>query len=352
MKNIFDLQISDIDALIQELSQPNFRSAQIWEGIYRHLFESWQELTNIPKDLREYLQTNFSLSTLQPVDEISSNDALSTKYLFEMSDGNFVESVLLRSAERITFCISTQSGCPVGCIFCATGKFGFKRNLTRGEIIEQVIFLCRLLKKSGEQVTNIVLMGMGEPFLNYEEVIAAVRRFNDPKGLNIGARRITISTIGIPEKIIQFAQENLQVNLAISLHASNDALRQQLVPLAKKIPIGSVINACRNYVKETNRRVTFEYVLIEGVNDAPQFAFELVKLLRNLTCHVNLIGLNPTEHYAGKTSPKQVIIEFGRILLTNGIPATVRISQGADIQAACGQLAGKVINKRTNNKIN
>jgi 23S rRNA (adenine2503-C2)-methyltransferase len=347
MENFFDLEFTGIETLVHELSQPQFRTAQIWDGIYQHLFASWSELTNLPKELRESLQTGYSLSNLQQVDEISSMDSLSTKFLFKLNDGNPVESVLLRSFDRITFCISTQSGCPVKCVFCATGNLGFYRNLSRGEIIEQVLVLSRLLKKTGEQVTNIVLMGMGEPFLNYTETLAAVRRINDPKGMNIGARRITISTIGIPEKILEFAGEKLQVNLAVSLHASNDVLRRQLVPLAAQIPIASLVNACRHYVKETNRRITFEYVLIEGVNDAPQFAFELAKLLKNMTCHVNLIGLNPTGHYAGKPPSRQVIKEFGRILLTNGIPVSVRISQGADIQAACGQLAGSIKGKRS-----
>jgi 23S rRNA (adenine2503-C2)-methyltransferase len=348
MDNFFDLEFFGIDTIVHELTQPAFRSTQIREGVYQHLFASWSDLTNLPKDLRESLQASYSLSNLQQIDEVSSCDGLSTKYLFKLNDGNLVESVLLRSADRITFCISTQSGCPVKCVFCATGNLGFNRNLSRGEIIEQVIYLARILKRNGEQVTNIVLMGMGEPFLNYTETLAAVRRINDPKGMNIGARRITISTIGIPEKIIEFTQEKLQVNLAVSLHASNDVLRRQLVPIAAKIPIASLVNACRHYVKETNRRITFEYVLIAGVNDAPQFAFELVKLLRNMTCHVNLIGLNPVEHYAGEPPSRQVIKEFGRILLTNGIPVSVRNSQGADIQAACGQLAGKIMDKHFN----
>jgi len=239
-------------------------------------------------------------------------------------------------------CISTQSGCPVGCVFCATGKFGFFRDLTSGEIVEQVIHISRLLSQQGEHITNIVLMGMGEPFLNFEATLDAVKRFNDNSGMNIGARRITISTIGIPDKILRFAQEGLQINLAVSLHAPNDALRRELVPVAARIHISELMQACRQYIKATNRRITFEYVLINGVNDQPQQAEELAALLSGMLCHVNLIGLNPTTHYPGRTPSHQTMNAFGHILLSHNIPTSIRNSQGSDIQAACGQLAGRM----------
>ena len=351
MKNIFDLQFSDIQSVLKNLSEPDFRSKQIWQGIYCLFTENWQDITNLPKSLREHLQENFILSSLKLEDESNSLDNLSTKYLFRLQDGNLVESVILRSRDRITLCISTQSGCPVGCVFCATGKLGYFRNLSSGEIIEQVIYLSRLLNNKGEHLTNIVIMGMGEPFLNYDATITAVKRFNDKDGMNIGARRITISTIGIPERILQFADENLQVNLAISLHAPNDVLRRELVPIAKKIRLSALLGACRQYVNVTHRRVTFEYVMVAGVNDHPEQAEELAKLLNNLLCHVNLIGLNPTNHYSGRTPSRKTMEDFEKILLANNIATSIRNSQGTDIQAACGQLAGKLIHSTsTRNK--
>jgi 23S rRNA (adenine2503-C2)-methyltransferase len=348
MNNFYDLQFEDLEDELRGLSQPGFRAKQIWEGIYQHLSSSWQDLSNLPKDLRQFLENRYTLETLSVLDVTNAQDDQSTKYLFSLHDGNYVESVILRSGDRITLCISTQSGCPVGCVFCATGKFGFYRDLTGGEIVEQVMYLSRLLFQQGEHVTNIVLMGMGEPFLNYEATLDAVKRFNDNSGLNIGARRITISTIGIPDKILKFAQESLQVNLAVSLHAPNDTLRRELVPLAAKIHISDLIHACRQYIKATNRRVTFEYVMVAGVNDQPQHAEELAALLNGMLCHVNLIGLNPTQHYTGRTPGYQAMKAFGNILLTHNIPTSIRNSQGSDIQAACGQLAGRM---RNSNKV-
>ena len=341
MKNIFDLQYADIQSVLKSLSEPAFRAKQIWQGIYSQYAESWQDITNLPKSLRENLQESYSLTSLEVLDESDSTDQLSTKYLFRMQDGNLVESVILRSHDRITLCISSQSGCPVGCVFCATGKLGYFRNLSSGEIVEQVITLTRKLRENDETLTNIVIMGMGEPFLNYDATIEAVKRFNDKEGMNIGARRITISTIGIPERILQFAEENMQVNLAISLHAPNDDLRRELVPIARKIRLSVLLSACRQYVNATHRRITFEYVMVEGVNDKPEHAHELAKLLDSLLCHVNLIGLNPTDHYEGRTPSHQTMTAFGKILLDNNIPTSIRNSQGTDIQAACGQLAGK-----------
>lgn len=348
MNNFFDLQFGDLENELRGLSQPGFRAKQIWEGVYQHLFSSWQDFTNLPKDLRQFLENRYALESLNVLDGSNARDDQSTKYLYALQDGNYVESVILRSGDRVTVCISTQSGCPVGCVFCATGKFGFFRDLTSGEIVEQVVHLSRLLQKHGQSITNIVLMGMGEPFLNYEATLEAVKRFNDNSGLNIGARRITISTIGIPDKILKFAQEGLQVNLAVSLHAPNDTLRRELVPVAARIPIANIMQACRQYIKATNRRVTFEYVMIAGVNDKPQHAEELAALLNGMLCHVNLIGLNPTAHYAGQTPGYQAMKAFGNILLTHNIPTSIRNSQGADIQAACGQLAGRM---RNSNKV-
>ena len=346
MKNFYDLEFSDLGKIIKDISQPSYRAMQIWKGVYQHFYPTWQSFTNLPKDLRSFLESNYSLSSLDLTDESRALDELSTKLLFKLNDGNFIESVILRSYDRVTLCVSTQSGCPVGCAFCATGNLGFFRNLTSGEIVEQVIYLQRMLRGKGESITNIVLMGMGEPFLNYTASLCAVKRLNNNTGMNIGARRITISTIGIPERIIQFAQENMQVNLAVSLHAPNDLLRVKLVPMAAKTPISEIIDACKEYIIATHRRVTFEYVLIAGINDQPVHASELSKLLQGMLCHINLIGLNPTDHYPGKSPDRNSMEDFCNILQKNKIPTSIRDSQGTDIQAACGQLAGRNLSKR------
>ena len=343
MNNFYDLSFNEIDAFVKEKNEPAFRARQIWEGVYQLHYTSWGQFSSLPLSLRENLETSFSLKSLIKSDSIFSKDLQTEKVLFQLSDFNFIESVLLRKDDRLTLCISTQSGCPVGCIFCATGNLGFKRNLTSGEMIEQVIFFINALKPGGEKLTNIVLMGMGEPFLNYENTISAVDRLNNAQGLNIGARRITISTIGIVDKIREFSEKELQINLSISLHAPNDHLRQQLVPLARNNPLSELIEACHSYIAKTNRRITFEYVMIKGINDTPKLAYELVNLIKGLNCHVNLIPLNPNMHYSGKPSDPSSIREFGRILIEKGIAASIRDSQGSDIQAGCGQLAGKII---------
>ena len=343
MKNIYDLGFAEIETFIKDIGEAGFRSKQIWEGLYQLHYSGWEDFSTLPKTLRESLEREFSLNSLKKIESVFSNDLQTEKVLFQLADSYFIESVLLRKDDRLTLCISSQSGCPVGCVFCATGNLGFKRNLTSGEMIEQVIFFINALKPQGEKLTNIVLMGMGEPFLNYENTIAAIDRLNDAGGLNIGARRITISTIGIIDKIKEFSEKELQINLSISLHAPNDQLRQQLVPLAKKYPIKELIEACRFYIAKTNRRITFEYVMIKGINDSPKFASELFSLLRGLNCHLNLIPLNPNMHFSGKPSDPSTIREFGRILIEKGIAASIRDSQGSDIQAGCGQLAGKRI---------
>ena len=346
MNNIYDLCFSEIESFLINEGEPSFRTKQIWEGLYQHSYSSWNEFSSLPKPLRQKLENNFSIASLIKVNFVFSTDLQTEKILFQLKDSNYIESVLLRKDNRLTLCISTQSGCPVGCVSCATGNLGFKRNLSSGEIIEQVIFFMKALKLKEEKLTNIVLMGMGEPFLNYDNTISAITRLNDANSLNIGARRITISTIGIIDRIKQFSEKELQINLSVSLHAPNDLLRQQLVPLAKKYPLRELIDACHSYFDKTNRRITFEYVMIKGINDSPILALELMNLLRGLNCHVNLIPLNPTSHFMGKPSDPSTIREFGRILLNKGIAISIRNSQGSEIQAGCGQLAGNIIQKQ------
>jgi 23S rRNA (adenine2503-C2)-methyltransferase len=344
MNSIYDLSYSEIESFIKTEGEPAFRANQIWEGLYQHRYSSWDEFTSSPKPLRQKLEDHFIIVSLKKVDAVLSTDLQTEKVLFKLKDSSLIESVLLRSDNRLTLCISTQSGCPVGCVFCATGNLGFIRNLSTGEIIEQVIFFMKALEPNKEKLTNIVLMGMGEPFLNYDNTISAITRLNADKCLNFGARRITISTIGIIDRIKQFSEKELQINLSISLHAPNDLLRQQLVPLAKNYPIKELINTCHSYFDRTSRRITFEYVMVKGINDSPVLALELVNLLKGLNCHVNLIPLNPTSHYMGRPSNSSTIREFGRILLEKGLATSIRNSQGSDIQAGCGQLAGCLIN--------
>ena len=258
-----------------------------------------------------------------------------------LEDGYHIETVLLKTDGRNTVCISTQAGCPVGCQFCATGNMGFFRNLKSSEIIGQVLFIANALSDQNENLNNIVLMGMGEPFLNSDEVIKSVHTFNDPDHFGIGARRITISTIGIVDKILEFSQEPRQFNLAISLHAPNDQLRQKLIPMAKKYPVTEIIAAAQNYIQSTNRRITFEYVLIDKINSKAKHALELANLVKHMNCHINLIALNPNEHFDGKAPSSEIIRSFSKILLDNKIPTTIRNSQGAQIKAGCGQLAFK-----------
>lgn len=339
--NIYDLSHWEIEELVAQLGEKKFRAMQVWEGLYRHLYSSWEQFSSLSKSLRENLDAQFSIGVLKEIDVIQTFDYSTRKSLFELPDGNLIESVLLRKYDRITLCMSTQSGCPVGCEFCATGNLGFFRNLTTGEIVEQAIFFQRLLGKEQKKLTNVVYMGMGEPFLNYESVLTSVSNLNNKDGLNIGARRITISTIGILDKIKSFADEETQVNLSISLHASSDDLRKKLIPLAKSYSIKDLISSCQYYFDKTGRRLTFEYVMIAGLNDQPEHARHLADLLSKVNSHINLIALNATAHFNGNASDIAVIKNFGKILLDRGLTLSIRDSQGFEIGAGCGQLAGR-----------
>jgi 23S rRNA (adenine2503-C2)-methyltransferase len=237
-------------------------------------------------------------------------------------------------------CISTQAGCAMGCVFCATGQMGFKRHLSSGEIVEQVVYYARLLKAEGLPVTNIVVMGMGEPFHNYEATMSAIDRLNDPAGMNLGERRFTISTVGLIPLIRRFANEKRQINLAVSLHAADDELRTSMLPINKKYPLDELFATCRDYVDATRRRITFEWALIQGVNDTPEQARRLAERVRGMLCHVNAIPLNPTQAYKGQATTRQRAEAFCAELEKVGIPCSIRLRRGIDIQAGCGQLAG------------
>jgi 23S rRNA (adenine2503-C2)-methyltransferase len=341
---IYDLSIDDIKALLTKWGEPTYRAKQIWQGLYQHLWISPEEFTNLPKPLREKMAEELSWTALIPDIVMKSDDAETVKTLFRLHDEREIEAVLMRYEDRRTLCISSQSGCAMGCVFCATGQMGFMRHLTSGEIVAQVIYYARQLKDEGEQVTNVVLMGMGEPFHNYENTLEAIDRLNDPDGMNLGARRFTISTVGLVPMIRKFANEKRQVNLAISLHATNDKERSALLPVNRKYPIKDVIDACRYYVEKTSRRVTFEWALIRDVNDTPATARELANLLKGLMCHVNVIPLNPTEKYPGQATTRDRARAFCEVLTKNNIPCTIRIRRGIDIQAGCGQLASRQVN--------
>lgn len=339
MRSIYDFEFEEIGQAVSSFGEPAYRASQIWQGLYQQLWRSPEEFTSLPLQLRNRLPEAFNFSSLKPVTELASSDGETRKILFELPDHHAIETVRMGYERRRTLCISSQAGCAMGCVFCATGQMGFRRNLTSGEIVEQVIYFARLLKDAGEKVTNIVVMGMGEPLHNYEETMKALDRLNHPQGFNFGARRITVSTVGLVPAIRRFAQEKRQVNLAVSLHAADDELRSSMLPISRRYPVQEVMDACRYYVSMTHRRITFEWALIQGVNDTDEQAEKLIALLKGLLCHVNVIPLNPTREYSGKATTRQRSIEFKDILENAGIPCTVRLRRGIDIQAGCGQLA-------------
>jgi 23S rRNA (adenine2503-C2)-methyltransferase len=338
---IYDLKREEITKQLKSWGEPTYRSTQVWKGLYQNLWNSPMDFTPIPRVLRDQLGEHFTFSHLYPAKKSQSSDGQTVKTLFHLPDKQAIEAVLMSYEHRRTLCISSQAGCAMGCVFCATGQMGFKRHLSSGEIVEQVLYYARQLSKKGETITNIVLMGMGEPFHNYDAVMQAIERLNDPEGLNLGARRFTISTVGLVPAIRRFANENSQVNLAISLHATEDDLRASMLPIATRYPIPELIDACRDYTEKTRRRISFEWALIQDVNDKPEQAKKLADLLEGLLCHVNLIPLNPTESYQGQRSNQKRVEAFHHILEARGIPCTVRVRRGIDIQAGCGQLASK-----------
>ncbi len=335
---VFDLDLDALTHLLGEWGEPAYRARQAWEGLYRHLWSSPQEFTSLPLGLRQKLGEALDFSHLSLETTLDSTDGETRKSLFRLPDGQPIEAVLMRYRERRTLCISTQAGCAMGCVFCATGQMGFRRNLSSGEIVEQVLYYARTLKAKGERVTNVVVMGMGEPFHNYEATLEAIDRMNDPQGFALGARHFTISTVGLVPAIRRFAAERRQVNLAISLHAADDELRRSMLPVDRKYPIAQVMEAAREYVEQTHRRITFEWALINEVNDTPEQAARLAGLLKGLLCHVNVIPLNPTRGYHGGPSTRERVAAFADVLHAAGIPVTVRVRRGIDINAGCGQL--------------
>jgi len=336
--SILDLSKKELSEFLTRRGEPRFRAEQVWNGIYRTFASSFDEITTLPKPLRDSLGEALPFPVLTPIETLVSADGETRKVLFRLFDGETIEAVLMRYEKRCTVCVSTQVGCPVGCAFCATGKGGFVRNLRTREIVAQVLFFARELKDAGDHLTNIVYMGMGEPFLNYEAVMRSIRILNDPAGFGLGARRFTVSTVGIVPGIERFTREGLQVNLAISLHAADDELRDRLVPMNRRYPIGEIMRACHAYIERTNRRVSFEIALIDGVNDSIAHAKAVAELLSGMLSHVNLIPLNPVPGIPLRPSPRRRVMAFQRVLEDAGIPTTVRLGRGVEIQAGCGQL--------------
>jgi 23S rRNA (adenine2503-C2)-methyltransferase len=336
-----DLTYDELRSWVVEQGEPAFRTRQLFEWVYRSLVTDFAAMTNLPLTLRQKWAGRAIIQSVSPLDSVTSAEGLTTKVLLQLRDGETIESVLMRYEGRQSVCVSSQVGCALGCPFCATGQSGFTRNLSAGEIVEQVLYFARQLQKQDLPITNVVLMGMGEPLANYDATWYAIRILNDARGFKLGARRFTISTAGMVPGIERMAQEKLEVGLAISLHAANDSLRDRLVPLNKRYPLSRLIDACRKYVESTGRRISFEYALIQGVNDDPKQARELGQLLRGLLCHVNLIPLNATAGCEYQPAGRDRIMAFRRELNHLGIANTLRLGRGVDIQAGCGQLRSR-----------
>ncbi|MCB0963768.1 MAG: 23S rRNA (adenine(2503)-C(2))-methyltransferase RlmN [Acidimicrobiales bacterium] len=323
--------------------EPRYRVDQVWQGLHDHGTEP-DEWTNLSKALRARVAEHLP-SALAPAAESVSDDGQTVKWLWTLGDGRQVESVLMHYPDRATVCVSSQAGCAMACGFCATGQAGFDRHLTTGEIVEQVVRARRRAADAGVRLSNVVFMGMGEPFANYDRTWAAVERIHDDLGL--GARSLTLSTVGVVPGIRRLAEASLPVNLAVSLHLANDAERDELVPINRRYPLEVLAEACADYVAATRRRLSFEWALIDGVNDTARHARELADYARPLRAHVNLIPLNPTPGYAVRGTPPEGVRRFARQLEDLGVNATVRRTRGTDIDAACGQLRATAGDQRT-----
>lgn len=342
-QDLKSLSRKELKKWFQEKGYPAYRAEQIFNWIYRNGVEDFTAMKNIPAELRRELEEKAYVNSNLALEEARYAGDGTVKYLWKLEDGHFIESVYLPYPEekRYSVCISSQVGCPMNCSFCATARGGLERNLTTGEIVDQVLGIQREI--SGEEyglpgITNVVFMGMGEPLANLAAVLKAVEILNDEKGFNIGMRRITISTCGLVPEIRKLADMGLQLVLAVSLHAPNNQLRSKLMPINKKYPIKELLDAVEYYINKTGRRVSFEYILIDKVNDFPEQARELADLLQGILCHVNLIPLNPVREFAYERPADDSIDRFREILLDKGIECTVRQERGTGIEAACGQL--------------
>jgi len=341
--DIKSMNITELEDLLKELGEPKFRAKQIFDWLHAKQVDSFEEMTNLSKGLREKLSETAAINGVEIVRKLVSQIDGTRKYLFALSDGAIIESVLMKYEHGNTVCISTQVGCRMGCKFCASTLDGVERGLTAGEMLSQIY---AIQKDCGERVHGTVLMGSGEPLDNYDNVVKFLRLINDPKGQNMGQRHITLSTCGLVDKMYDLAEEDLQITLAVSLHAPNDGIRTQTMPIAKVYSMDKLLQACRDYADKTKRRITFEYALIHGVNDGDEHAWELVKKLRDMLCHVNLIPVNDVKERNYVKSTADRVKRFAGILNENGVETTVRRKLGSDIDAACGQLRRSHMNEQ------
>lgn len=337
---IYDYTHDQLQQWMKESGEPAFRADQVFDWIYVKRVKSFEDMSNLSKGLRQKLTDHFEFVTLSEITKFESRDG-TVKFLFGLHDNHAIETVIMRHSYGNSVCVTTQVGCRIGCTFCASTLGGLKRNLTAGEIVAQVVTAQQMLDATNERVSSIVIMGSGEPFENYEATMAFLRNMIHEKGLNIGQRHITVSTSGIVPSIYKFADENTQINLALSIHAPNDKLRSKLMPVNRRFPFEEVIQSIRYYLDKTGRRITFEYALIGGVNDQVEHAEELASVIKDMLCHVNLIPVNhvPERNYV--RTPRNDIFEFAKVLEKHGVNVTIRREQGHDIAAACGQLRAK-----------
>lgn len=337
---IYDMSLEELQEWAVQQGESAFRGAQIFDWLYVKRVNSFDEMTNLSKTLRQKLDEQFSFVTLNEITKFESKDG-TVKFLFGLHDDHAIETVIMKHNYGNSVCVTTQVGCKVGCTFCASTLGGLKRNLNPGEIVAQVVQAQKILDTRGERVSSIVIMGTGEPFENYDATMKFLRIMIHEKGLNIGQRHITVSTSGIVPNIYKFADEDTQINLAISIHAPNDALRSKLMPVNRRFPFDDVMEALRYYIAKTGRRVSFEYALIGGVNDQVEHAEELAEVLKDMLCHVNLIPVNHVPERKYVRTSRNDIFQFQRTLADKGINVTIRREQGHDIAAACGQLRAK-----------
>ncbi len=341
LTGFYDLTVEELGDKLNELGAPAFRAKQLYNWGYEHFAAGYGDMKNIPASLQTTLAESLPFATMTLVDQKVTDNGDTYKLLYETFDGQVVETVLMLYPERATVCVSCQVGCAVGCAFCATGLGGLTRSLSAGEIVQQTVDAARLSRKVGRTLTNLVMMGMGEPLQNYAETMKFINIIHDPRGMNFGARRITVSTSGIVPRIDALAEEPLQLNLAVSLHAPNNELRGRLVPINARWPVQDLLAACDRYIAKTGRRISFEYALMNGINNSDEIADELGRLLRGRLCHVNVIPFNPVEVLDFERPTVQMIDRFAEIVSSHGVPTTVRYSRGVEIDAACGQLRAR-----------
>lgn len=335
------LEIKELEEIFLSIGEKKYRASQAFKWMHQKMVSSIDDITEFPRGLRDKLNINYKISKLKIVERLDSKQDDTNKYLFVLDDGNIIESVMMKYKHGISVCLSTQVGCRMGCEFCASTKGGLVRHLLPGEILEQFY---QIQKDQGIIITNVVLMGSGEPLDNYDNVMKFLKILHHEDGQNLGYRHITISTCGLVPRIFDLANECIPINLSISLHSPYDNERKKIMPIAKKYSIREIIEACNYYITKTNRRVTFEYTLISGVNDKQEDAIEIVKLLKNMLCHVNLIPLNSIKEFSHTKSNDKSIQNFKDILIKNGVNTTIRREMGSDVNAACGQLRRDYIN--------